>query len=90
VIGANCTPVGSTATTAQGATASCSTLQPSGTTVWSLQQGDIPSPTVTTEPTDTPLPTEDESPIRICMQQTGMDRLQCWEAIRRSNGRRLP
>jgi serine/threonine protein kinase, bacterial len=90
VIGANCTPVGSTATTAQGATAYCSTLQPSGTTVWSLQQGDIPSPTVTTEPTDTPLPTEDESPIRMCMQQTGMDRLQCWEAIRRSNGRRLP
>jgi serine/threonine protein kinase, bacterial len=90
VIGANCTPVGSAATTAQGATAYCSTLQPSGTTVWSLTQGDIPSPTVTTEPTDTPLPTEDESPIRMCMQQTGMDRLQCWEAIRRSNGRRLP
>jgi serine/threonine protein kinase, bacterial len=90
VIGANCTPVGSAATTAQGATAYCSTLQPSGTTVWSLTQGDIPSPTVTTEPTDTPLPTEDESPTRMCMQQTGMDRLQCWEAIRRSNGRRLP
>jgi serine/threonine protein kinase, bacterial len=50
-------------------------------------QGDIPSPTVTTEATDTPLPTEDESPTRVCMQQTGMTRLQCWEAIRRSNGR---
>jgi serine/threonine protein kinase, bacterial len=90
VIGANCSPVGSTATTADGSTAYCSTLQPSGTTVWSLQKGNIPSPTVTTEPTDTPLPTEDESPIRMCMQQTGMNRLQCWEAIRRSNGRRLP
>jgi serine/threonine protein kinase, bacterial len=87
VIGANCTPVGSTGTTADGSTAYCSTLQPSGTTVWSLRQGDIPSPTVTTEATDTPLPTEDESPTRVCMQQTGMTRLQCWEAIRRSNGR---
>jgi serine/threonine protein kinase, bacterial len=90
VIGANCAPAGSTATTAQGATAYCSTLQPSGTTVWSLQQGDIPSPTVTTEPTVTPLPTEDESPIQMCMQQTGMTRLQCREAIRRGYGRGLP
>jgi serine/threonine-protein kinase len=90
VIGANCTPTGSTGTTAEGSTAYCSTLEPSGTTVWSLQQGTIPSPTVTTEPTDTPLPTEDESPIRVCMQQTGKTRLQCWESIRRSNGRAVP
>jgi serine/threonine protein kinase, bacterial len=90
VIGANCVPAGSTGTTADGSTAYCATLEPSGTTVWSLQAGNVPSPTVTTEPTDTPLPTEDESPIRMCMQQTGMNRLQCWEAIRRSNGRRVP
>jgi serine/threonine protein kinase, bacterial len=90
VIGANCTPAGSTGTTDDGSTAYCSILQPSGTTVWSLQQGSIPSPTVTTEQTDTPLPTEDESPIRVCMQQTGKTRLQCWESIRRSNGRPVP
>jgi serine/threonine-protein kinase len=90
VIGANCTPAGSTGTTDNGSTAYCSILQPSGITVWSLQQGSIPSPTVTTEPTDTPLPTEDESPIRVCMQQTGKTRLQCWESIRRSNGRPVP
>jgi serine/threonine-protein kinase len=90
VIGANCTPAGSTGTTDGGSTAYCSILQPSGTTVWSLQQGSIPSPTVTTEQTDTPLPTEDESPIRVCMQQTGKTRLQCWESIRRSNGLRVP
>jgi len=90
VIGANCTPAGSTGTTADGTTAYCSILQPSGTTVWSLQQGDIPSPTVTTQATETPLPTEDESPIRMCMQQTGKTRIQCWEEIRRSNGRPVP
>jgi serine/threonine-protein kinase len=90
VIGANCTPSGSTGTTAEGSTAYCSPLEPSGTTVWSLQQGSIASPTVTTEATDTPLPTEDESPIRVCMQQTGKTRLQCWESIRRSNGRAVP
>ena len=90
VIGANCTPAGSTGTTDDGSAAYCSVLQPSGTTVWSLQQGTIASPTVTTEQTDTPLPTEDESPIRVCMQQTGKTRLQCWESIRRSNGRPVP
>ena len=90
VIGANCTPAGSTGTTDDGSTAYCSILQPSGITVWSLQQGSIPSPTVTTEPTDTPLPTADESPIRVCMQQTGKTRLHCWESIRRSNGRPVP
>jgi serine/threonine-protein kinase len=90
VIGANCAPAGSTGTTADGSTAYCSTLQSTGATVWSLSQGDIPSPTVTTEPTDRPLPTADESPVRVCMQQTSMTRLQCWESIRRSNGRAVP
>ncbi|MDR3661658.1 MAG: serine/threonine-protein kinase [Mycobacterium sp.] len=43
--------------------------------------------TVTDTPTDSP-PPEQESPIRECMQQTGMTRLQCWEAIRRGDRRR--
>ena len=61
VVGANCSPVGSTGTTADGATAYCSTLQTTGASIWSLNQGDIPSPTVTTEPTDEPLPFAEES-----------------------------
>jgi serine/threonine-protein kinase len=46
----------------------------------------VASPTVTTEPTDQPLPAEEESPVRVCMQQTGQTRRQCREDIRRSNG----
>jgi serine/threonine-protein kinase len=86
VIGADCSPLGSTGTTANGSTAYCSTLQNTGATIWSLSQGEVPSPTVTTEPTDEPLPTEEESPVRVCMQQTGQTRRQCREDIRRSNG----
>ena len=89
VIGANCSPVGSTATTADGATAYCSTLQTTGASIWSLRQGDVPSPTVTTEPTEAPVPIEEESPVRVCMQQTGQTWLRCREDIRRSN-RGLP
>jgi len=89
VIGANCSPVGSTATTADGTTAYCSTLQTTGASIWSLSQGDVPSPTVTTEPTEAPVPIEEESPVRVCMQQTGQTWLRCREDIRRSN-RGLP
>lgn len=86
VIGADCAPLGSTATTASGATAYCATLQNTNATIWSLSQGTVASPTVTTEPTDQPLPIEEESPVRVCMQQTGQTRRQCREDIRRSNG----
>ncbi|MDT5326056.1 MAG: serine/threonine protein kinase, bacterial [Mycobacterium sp.] len=86
VIGADCSPLGGTGTTANGATAYCSTLQNTGASIWSLSQGDVASPTVTTAPTDEPLPIEEESPVRVCMQQTGQTRRQCREDIRRSNG----
>jgi hypothetical protein len=86
VIGADCAPLGGTGTTANGATAYCSTLQNTSATIWSLTQGDMASPTVTTEPTDGPLPIAEESPVRVCMQQTGQTRRQCREDIRRSKG----
>jgi serine/threonine-protein kinase len=86
VIGADCSPVGSTATTADGDTAYCETLQSTGVSIWSLNQGDIPSPTVTTEATDEPLPAIEESPVRVCMEQTGQTRRECRRDIRESNG----
>jgi serine/threonine-protein kinase len=86
VIGADCSPLGSTGTTASGATAYCSTLQNTDATIWSLSQGTVASPTITADPTDQPLPIEEESPVRVCMQQTGQTRRQCREDIRRSNG----
>jgi serine/threonine protein kinase, bacterial len=86
VIGADCSPVGSTATTRDGSTAYCSTLQTTGTSIWSLTQGDISSPTVAAEPTDEPLPLGEESQIRVCMQQTGQTRRECRQDIRQSNG----
>ena len=87
VIGANCSPVGSNASTANGSTAYCSTLQSTGASIWSLNQGDIPPPTVTvtTQITDEPLPVEEETPVRVCMQQTGQTRRECREDIRASN-----
>jgi serine/threonine protein kinase, bacterial len=87
-VGANCSPVGSTATTANGNTVYCSTLQSSGASIWSVNPGVVPQPTitVTTEATDEPLPVEVETPVRVCMQETGRTRRECREAIRASNG----
>lgn len=86
VVGADCSPSGSTATTANGSTAYCSTLEGTSATIWSLTQGEVPSPTVTIDPTETPLPVEQETPLRVCMQQTGQTRRECRRDILRSNG----
>ncbi|MBW0019906.1 MAG: serine/threonine protein kinase [Mycobacterium sp.] len=88
VIGAVCAQLGSTGSTKTGATAYCSTLEGTNTTIWSLTEGTVASPTVTAtpEPDETPVPTEQESPIRVCMQQTGQTRRDCWQDIRRSRG----
>jgi serine/threonine-protein kinase len=86
VIGADCLPEGSTAVTAAGATAYCSSIQDTNATIWSLTPGAVPIPTVTTEPTDEPLPAAEESPVRVCMQQTGQTLRECRAQIRRSNG----
>jgi serine/threonine protein kinase, bacterial len=75
VIGASCPSAGSTGTTTSGATAYCSTLQPSGNMVWSLHPGDVSIPD----------PLEREREVRVCMDQTGQTRLRCREDIRRSN-----
>ncbi|RAV09810.1 serine/threonine protein kinase [Mycolicibacterium sp. GF69] len=85
-IGADCSPVGSTATTEDGSTAYCSTLQTTGASIWSLTEGEIPSPTVTTEATDPPLPVAEESPVQVCMEQTGQTRRECRRDIREGNG----
>jgi serine/threonine-protein kinase len=86
VIGANCSTVGSTGATENGSTAYCENLQSGGGSIWSLTQGDIPSPTVTTAATDEPLPALEEPPVRVCMQQTGQTRRECRRDIRESNG----
>jgi serine/threonine protein kinase, bacterial len=87
-VGADCAPVGATGVTATGATAYCTTVQGTAVTIWSLHQGEVPIPTYTVAPTETPLPAAEESPVRVCMQQTGQSWLRCREDIRRSNGAR--
>ncbi|MFB1298415.1 serine/threonine-protein kinase [Mycobacterium sp. pW049] len=89
VIGANCAPLGSTATTETGATAYCASVPDSDATIWSLTQGEVPSPTSTPppDPAEPPVSAEEAFPVLTCMAQTGQTRRQCRDDIRSSNGR---
>ncbi|MGU3652079.1 serine/threonine-protein kinase [Mycolicibacterium sp. A43C] len=89
VVGADCGPLGGTGTTAEGTTVYCETLAGTQATIWSLTQGPVASPTVTTEapdPSEEPLPGVLDPSVRVCMQQTGQTRRECREQIRISNG----
>ncbi|WP_396928633.1 serine/threonine-protein kinase [Mycolicibacterium sp.] len=88
VIGSDCSEPGATGTTADGATAYCTKLQYTSRYLWSVHQDVIPNPVLTSSPT-APIvapPTETESPVRVCMQETGHTRLRCAEEILRGNG----
>jgi serine/threonine-protein kinase len=83
-VGARCATPGATATTDEGSTAHCAKLQYTDRYLWSLVPGEIPNPIVTTSP-KVPLPYEDESPVRICVEQTGHSPLRCAGEILRGN-----
>ncbi|WP_179469044.1 serine/threonine-protein kinase [Mycolicibacterium vinylchloridicum] len=85
VIGSDCTEPGASGTTADGATAYCTQLQYTNRYLWSVHQDVIPNPVVTSSPVSPP-PIENESPVRVCMQETGHTRLRCAEEILRGNG----
>ncbi len=88
VIGANCAPLDSTATTGNGATAYCASVPGSDATIWSLTQGEVPSPTSTPpwDPAEPVIPAEEAFPVLTCMAQTGQTRRECRDDIRASNG----
>jgi serine/threonine protein kinase, bacterial len=84
VVGGDCTQSGATGTTAAGATVYCANLQYTDRYLWSTSPGEIANPVVSSSPA-VPPPYETESPVRICMQQTGQTRLRCAEEILRGN-----
>ena len=85
VVGSRCGEPGATGTTADGATVYCTQLQYTNRYLWSAHQDLIPNPVLTASPAAPP-PSEDESPVRICMAETGHGRLRCAEEILRGNG----
>ena len=84
-VGANCATLGAAGITEAGAPAYCAHLPTVDKTIWSLYPGSIASPTKTPGPGDEIYPSETESPVLVCMEQTGKSRLECHDDILQSN-----
>jgi serine/threonine-protein kinase len=85
VVGANCATLGAAGVTQAGAPAYCAHLSTTNAAIWSLYPGEVPSPTIAAGPNDEVYPSGTESPVLICMQQTGQSRLSCHDDILRQN-----
>jgi len=73
-------PATTTSPPAEAPEAPAAPTEPTVTSTVTVETTTAPPTTSTTE---APAP-EQETPIRECMERTGMTRLQCWEEIRRS------
>lgn len=86
VVGANCATLGAAGLTQAGAPAYCAHLTATNAAIWSLYPGEISSPTLTAGPHDQVYPSETESPVLVCMEQTGQSHVSCHDDILQSNG----
>ncbi len=85
LIGADCATLGAAGQSTSGQTAYCAKLPSTGDAMWSLYNGQVPSPTVTPGPTDQVYAPGIEEQVAVCVQQTGNSRVQCREEIREGN-----
>lgn len=75
VVGADCNILGAAGVTEAGSPAYCAQVASVGTALWSLYQGDVPSPTAG----------EGNVPVGVCMEQTGSSSADCQSDISREN-----
>jgi serine/threonine protein kinase, bacterial len=90
VIGANCATLGAAGISESGSPAYCARLPTTGAPIWSRYPGQISAPTLTAGPTDEVYAPDTESPVLVCMEQTGQTRLKCHEDIMRGNATATP
>src|SRR5882757_167118 len=85
VVGAHCATLGAAGITERGAPAYCAHLPTTNAAIWSTYPGEISSPTATAGPNDEVYPSETESPVLVCMEQTGQAHVDCHDDILHSN-----
>jgi serine/threonine protein kinase, bacterial len=85
VVGADCATLGAAGITEGGAPAYCAHLPTVDKTIWSLYPGTVSSPTMTPGPGEPVYPSETESPVLVCMEQTGQSKVDCHDDILQSN-----
>lgn len=83
VVGADCATLGGAGVTQGGEPAYCARLSSSGEPLWSLFPGEIPHPSNTPEPV-AGSPSAD-TPVLVCMEQTGQTQVDCHNDILQEN-----
>ena len=85
LVGADCATLGAAGQTSTGQVAYCARLPSTGDVMWSLYSGQVPDPTelpASGDPTYTP---GIEQQVRVCVDETGQDRLTCRDNVKRGN-----
>ncbi|MDT5130486.1 MAG: hypothetical protein QOH54_6130 [Mycobacterium sp.] len=85
LIGADCATLGAAGQTSTGQPAYCARLPSTGDAMWSVYSGQVPDPTAVPAPGDPTYTPGVEQQVRVCVQETGQDRLTCRENVRRGN-----
>jgi serine/threonine-protein kinase len=86
LVGADCAVLGGAGVSEKGQQAYCARLTATGDMMWDLAPGtEIPSPTVTAGPTDTPYAPGIEEQVDVCVQQTEQTRQECRDDVRQGN-----
>ncbi|VEG58366.1 protein kinase [Mycolicibacterium aurum] len=83
VVGADCATLGGAGVTEGGEPAYCARLTSSGEPLWSLYPGEIPHPSTTPDPgagNQNP-----DTPVLVCMEQTGQSQVDCHDDILQEN-----
>lgn len=83
VVGADCATLGAAGVTEGGEPAYCARLASSGAPLWSLYPGEIPHPTATS--VAGPGESNPDTPVLVCMQQTGKSQVDCHDDILQEN-----
>ena len=83
VVGADCATLGGAGVTEGGEPAYCARLTSSGEPLWSLYPGEIPHPSNTPDPTAGEAPPD--TPVLVCMEQTGQSQVDCHDDILQEN-----
>lgn len=89
-VGVNCGTLGAAGITEDYKPAFCSRFPATGASVWSLFPDDVASPTITPGPGDEVYAPETETPVLVCMEQTGQSRLDCHDDIVSGNASPTP
>jgi serine/threonine-protein kinase len=85
LVGADCATLGAAGQTSAGQVAYCARLPSTGDLMWSLYSGQVPDPTELPASGDPTYTSGIEQQVRVCVDETGQDRLTCRDNVKRGN-----